>query len=47
MKTLSTTAELKSYCDYAATFDYVTVDTEFLREKTYYCLLYTSDAADE
>ena len=39
MKTLSTTAELKSYCDYAATFDYVTVDTEFLREKTYYSKL--------
>ncbi|MBW4708128.1 ribonuclease D [Roseobacter sp. YSTF-M11] len=39
MKTLTTTAELAAFCTEAATFDYVTVDTEFLRERTYYSKL--------
>ncbi|WP_037315771.1 ribonuclease D [Ruegeria halocynthiae] len=42
MKTLTTTQELADFCKAAAEYDYVTVDTEFLRERTYYsklCLL--------
>lgn len=53
MKTLTTTDELKDFCDRAATYTYVTVDTEFLRERTYYsklCLLQlavTGDTEDD
>jgi len=39
MKTITTTAELAQYCEEAARHDYVTVDTEFLRERTYYSKL--------
>ncbi len=42
MKTLTTTQELAEFCAAAADHAYVTVDTEFLRERTYYsklCLL--------
>lgn len=42
MKTISTTADLAAFCTEAAKRPYVTVDTEFLRERTYYsklCLL--------
>ena len=42
MKTITTTDELRDFCDRAARHPYVTVDTEFLRERTYYsklCLL--------
>lgn len=39
MKTLSTTAELAAFCEEAAQHPYVTVDTEFLRERTYYAKL--------
>lgn len=39
MKTITTTAELAAYCEYASGFDYVTVDTEFLRERTYFAKL--------
>lgn len=39
MKTLTTTAELEAYCLEAAQHDFVTVDTEFLRERTYYSKL--------
>ncbi|MEP6020990.1 MAG: ribonuclease D [Paracoccaceae bacterium] len=39
MITLSTTAELHAFCTEAAKYDYVTVDTEFLRERTYYSKL--------
>ena len=39
MKTLTTTEELAEFCNYASGFDYVTVDTEFLRERTYYSKL--------
>lgn len=39
MKTLTTTEELTDFCAEAAKHDYVTVDTEFLRERTYYSKL--------
>ncbi|MBD3663370.1 ribonuclease D [Sulfitobacter sp. TSTF-M16] len=39
MKTISTTADLAAFCAEAATHPYVTVDTEFLRERTYYSKL--------
>lgn len=37
--TLTTTEELAAFCSRAAECDYVTVDTEFLRERTYYSKL--------
>ena len=39
MKTITTTQDLAAFCQKAATHDYVTVDTEFLRERTYYSKL--------
>ncbi|MGB3243645.1 MAG: ribonuclease D [Sulfitobacter sp.] len=39
MKTITTTADLAAFCTAAAAHDYVTVDTEFLRERTYYSKL--------
>ncbi len=39
MRTLTTTQELQDFCDTARTQPYVTVDTEFLRERTYYSKL--------
>ncbi|WP_299356098.1 ribonuclease D [uncultured Shimia sp.] len=39
MKTLTTTEELASFCEMAASKPYVTIDTEFLRERTYYSKL--------
>ncbi|MEO3414076.1 ribonuclease D [Roseovarius sp. CAU 1744] len=39
MKTITTTQDLTAFCQKAATHDYVTVDTEFLRERTYYSKL--------
>ncbi|ABG31841.1 ribonuclease D [Roseobacter denitrificans] len=39
MKTITTTQALAEFCTQAAQFDYVTVDTEFLRERTYYSKL--------
>ena len=42
MQIITTTAALAAFCAKAATHPYVTVDTEFLRERTYYsklCLL--------
>lgn len=39
MKTLTTTDELQAFCEEAANYPYVTVDTEFLRERTYYSKL--------
>ncbi len=39
MKTLTTTDELAAFCTQAAQHEYVTVDTEFLRERTYYSKL--------
>lgn len=39
MKTIDTTAALSDFCDEARKHPYVTVDTEFLRERTYYAKL--------
>ncbi|MDF1855569.1 ribonuclease D [Pseudooceanicola sp.] len=39
MKTLTTTDELAEFCAQAAKHPYVTIDTEFLRERTYYSQL--------
>ena len=42
MQTLTTQAELEAFCTRAQGYPYVTIDTEFLRELTYYsklCLL--------
>ena len=39
MKTLTTTTELAEFCKSAAEYPYITVDTEFLRERTYYSKL--------
>ncbi|APG46750.1 ribonuclease D [Phaeobacter porticola] len=39
MKTLTSTEELQAFCEAAAQHPYVTVDTEFLRERTYYSKL--------
>ncbi|MGR3378303.1 ribonuclease D [Salipiger abyssi] len=39
MKTITTTQELAAFCEAAAEAPYVTVDTEFLRERTYYSKL--------
>ncbi|MFZ5961716.1 ribonuclease D [Thalassococcus sp. BH17M4-6] len=39
MRTITTTQELADYCQEAAGQPYVTVDTEFLRERTYYSKL--------
>jgi ribonuclease D len=42
MKSLTTEAELDAFCTMAQTHPFVTIDTEFLRERTYYsklCLL--------
>jgi ribonuclease D len=53
MKTITTTAELATYCAQAAKYAYVTVDTEFLRERTYYsklCLIqlaYMGEGGDD
>ncbi|MEL0435702.1 ribonuclease D [Phycobacter sp. K97] len=49
MKTLTTTDALTAFCREAAKHDYVTVDTEFLRERTYYsklCLIQLAFAGD-
>ena len=39
MKTITTTEALAEFCNECATHPYVTVDTEFLRERTYYSKL--------
>ncbi|MBO9472253.1 ribonuclease D [Shimia sp. R10_1] len=39
MKTLTTTEELAQFCAMASNAPYVTIDTEFLRERTYYSKL--------
>ncbi|MEY8799744.1 ribonuclease D [Leisingera sp. XS_AS12] len=49
MKTLTTTEELQAFCKDAAQHPYVTVDTEFLRERTYYsklCLIQLAYSGD-
>lgn len=39
MRTLTTTEDLATFCKEAQTHAYVTIDTEFLRERTYYSKL--------
>jgi len=39
MQTITTTEALAAFCEAARAHDYVTVDTEFLRERTYYARL--------
>jgi len=39
MRTITTTADLADFCTQAAGHEYVTIDTEFLRERTYYSKL--------
>ena len=39
MKTVNTTEELARFCELARTKPYVTIDTEFLRERTYFSKL--------
>lgn len=39
MKTLTTTEDLAAFCEKARQENYVTIDTEFLRERTYYAKL--------
>jgi ribonuclease D len=39
MPTITTTDALADFCERAASFPYVTIDTEFLRERTYYAQL--------
>lgn len=39
MRTITTTEDLAAYCKLAHAADYVTVDTEFLRERSYYSKL--------
>ncbi|NSY38125.1 ribonuclease D [Leisingera sp. ANG59] len=49
MKTLNSTEELQAFCEAAAQHAYVTVDTEFLRERTYYsklCLIQLAFSGD-
>ncbi|MBI6630324.1 ribonuclease D [Pontibaca salina] len=39
MKTITTTQDLAAFCEEARQHDYVTVDTEFMRERTFYSKL--------
>ena len=47
---ITTTDELAALCDRLATETFITVDTEFMRERTYYpelCLVQLAGTGDE
>ncbi len=50
MKTITTTDQLAIFCEMAASHAYITIDTEFLRERTYYsklCLIQLAVKGDD
>ena len=50
MKIITTTDSLRAFCNAAAKFDYIMLDTEFMRERTFYsqlCLIQAATPDDE
>lgn len=47
MQFISDTASLEKFCDRLSTHDFITVDTEFMRERTYWAQLCLIQAASE